>query len=86
MRTRTPDGREAADQRLAVLAGPLLACADRETAYELPDVADCPARSGAVCSLCCPLDSECGDMCRKGEAAGPVLIPVPTLPLPPREG
>ncbi|MFF3338895.1 purine-cytosine permease family protein [Streptomyces flavidovirens] len=58
-------------------------CAVCETAYELPDIADCPARSGPICSLCCSLDAHCGDACRKGgAAAGPVLMPVPVL----REG
>ncbi|MGW1817129.1 purine-cytosine permease family protein [Streptomyces sp. NPDC002125] len=55
-------------------------CTVCETAYELPDIADCPVQSGPICSLCCSLDAECGDVCRKEPAAGPVLMPVPTLP------
>lgn len=58
-------------------------CSVCETAYELPDIADCPVQSGPICSLCCSLDSECGDVCRKDPAAsGPVLMPVPTVPAP----
>lgn len=56
-------------------------CSVCETAYELADIADCPVRSGPIRSLCCSLDSECGDVCRMDPAAaGPVLMPVPTVP------
>jgi purine-cytosine permease-like protein len=54
-------------------------CSVCETAYELPDIADCPVRSGPICSLCCSLDAECGDVCRKEPQAGPVLMPMPTV-------
>ncbi|MYV52075.1 hypothetical protein [Streptomyces sp. SID3212] len=54
-------------------------CAVCETAYELPDIADCPVRSGPICSLCCSLDSTCGDACRKVRDAAPVLMPLPTV-------
>ncbi|WP_329040323.1 hypothetical protein OHT61_20890 [Streptomyces sp. NBC_00178] len=56
-------------------------CAECETGYELPDIADCPVRSGPVCSLCCSLDAECGDVCRK-EPAGRVVLPMPTVRTP----
>ncbi|MFG2521648.1 purine-cytosine permease family protein [Streptomyces sp. NPDC048527] len=54
-------------------------CTVCDTAYELPDIADCPVRSGPICSLCCSLDAECGDACRKQPQAGPVLMPMPTV-------
>ncbi|MCX4643423.1 MULTISPECIES: cytosine permease [unclassified Streptomyces] len=54
-------------------------CSVCETAYELPDIADCPVQSGPICSLCCSLDAECGDVCRKEPQAGPVLMPMPTV-------
>ncbi|MEV3932040.1 hypothetical protein [Streptomyces sp. NPDC053728] len=57
-------------------------CAVCDTAYELPDIADCPVQSGPICSLCCSLDAECGDVCRKEPAAGPVLMPLPTVRTP----
>ncbi|GHC48634.1 purine-cytosine permease family protein [Streptomyces flavofungini] len=55
-------------------------CAVCETAYELPDIADCPVQSGPICSLCCSLDAQCGDVCRTSPVSGPVLMPVPTVP------
>lgn len=56
-------------------------CSVCETAYGLPDIADCPIRSGPIRSLCRSLDSEGGDVCRMDPAAaGPVLMPVPTVP------
>lgn len=54
-------------------------CAVCATAYELPDIADCPVQAGPICSLCCSLDAECGDACRKNPAAAPVLMPLPTV-------
>ncbi|MER5551526.1 hypothetical protein ABT001_07575 [Streptomyces sp. NPDC002793] len=57
-------------------------CAVCETAYELPDIADCPVQAGPICSLCCSLDAECGDVCRKGPTAGPVLLPTPVVRAP----
>ncbi|MFJ1600503.1 purine-cytosine permease family protein [Streptomyces sp. NPDC088261] len=54
-------------------------CAVCETAYELPDIADCPVQSGPICSLCCSLDATCGDACRKVTDAAPVLMPLPTV-------
>ncbi|MET9483843.1 hypothetical protein [Streptomyces sp. NPDC006638] len=54
-------------------------CAVCETAYELPDIADCPVQSGPICSLCCSLDATCGDVCRKVTDAAPVLMPLPTV-------
>ncbi|MGW0735138.1 hypothetical protein [Streptomyces sp. NPDC002851] len=44
-----------------------------------PDIADCPVQAGPICSLCCSLDAECGDVCRKSPAAEPVLMPLPTV-------
>lgn len=54
-------------------------CSVCETAYELPDIADCPVRSGPICSLCCSLDATCGDVCRKAPQAGAVVLPMPTV-------
>ncbi|MEU6680273.1 hypothetical protein [Streptomyces sp. NPDC046925] len=55
-------------------------CVVCRTHYALPDIADCPAHDGPICSLCCSLDSQCGDVCPKEPTAGPVLLPVPQLP------
>ncbi|WP_354698919.1 hypothetical protein DSM112329_04618 [Paraconexibacter sp. AEG42_29] len=32
--------------------------------YEMPDVAHCPFHSGAICSLCCTLESSCKSVCK----------------------
>ncbi|MET7957314.1 hypothetical protein ABZT07_25525 [Streptomyces sp. NPDC005317] len=50
-------------------------CVVCRTHYALPDITDCPAHDGPIC----PLDSQCGDVCRKEPTAGPVLLPVPQL-------
>ncbi|MCQ4082348.1 hypothetical protein NGB36_17515 [Streptomyces sp. RB6PN25] len=50
------------------------------TAYELPDIADCPAHGGAICSLCCSLDAGCHDACTKRPTGEPVLLPTPSVP------
>lgn len=34
--------------------------------YEAPDILDCPYHKGYICSLCCTLEKECHDMCKKG--------------------
>ena len=56
-------GARAADlgsyQRLAVQR-----CVVCEREYEAPDMAQCPAYRGAICSLCCTLDARCGDLCK----------------------
>ncbi|MEE3503392.1 hypothetical protein [Acidiphilium acidophilum] len=40
--------------------------------YEKQDMTSCPFHAGSICSLCCSLDSDCGDMCKQPHAA-PVL-------------
>ncbi|PND39276.1 hybrid sensor histidine kinase/response regulator [Paucibacter aquatile] len=39
-------------------------CVICEREYEGPDMAQCPAYQGAICSLCCSLDARCGDLCK----------------------
>lgn len=41
-----------------------LECCLCETAFELEDMSYCPAYQGAICSLCCSLDSRCQDSCK----------------------
>ncbi|QUQ71721.1 purine-cytosine permease family protein [Kutzneria sp. CA-103260] len=48
-------------------------CVVCEDPYELPDVVDCVHHGGAVCSLCCTLESSCGQVC---QTTGPVLVPL----------
>ncbi|MBN3835241.1 response regulator [Burkholderia sp. Ac-20344] len=39
-------------------------CVICENAFEPDDMAHCPAYGGAICSLCCSLDSRCNDSCK----------------------
>ena len=39
-------------------------CVMCQQSYEAEDMAACPAYGGMICSLCCALDSRCGDLCR----------------------
>ena len=41
-----------------------LECCICETRFERDDIAYCPAYQGAICSLCCSLDSRCMDVCK----------------------
>jgi signal transduction histidine kinase/CheY-like chemotaxis protein/purine-cytosine permease-like protein len=40
-------------------------CANR---FDQEDMTHCPAYAGTICSLCCSLDSRCGDVCKPGAA------------------
>jgi signal transduction histidine kinase/CheY-like chemotaxis protein len=42
----------------------LQTCCVCERDYEAPDVAQCPAYQGPICSLCCTLDARCDDLCK----------------------
>jgi len=39
-------------------------CVVCERDYEAPDMSDCPAYRGPICSLCCALDARCEDLCK----------------------
>ena len=56
----TPD----ADAQGADKADVLQRCVICERDYEGPDMAQCPAYQGPICSLCCTLDARCGDLCK----------------------
>lgn len=56
---RTPVAAEGDYARLR--PGVCVICAQR---YEAPDLAQCPAYQGQICSLCCTLDARCGDLCK----------------------
>jgi signal transduction histidine kinase/CheY-like chemotaxis protein len=45
-------------------AGTVLRCVICENTFEREDMAHCPAYAGAICSLCCSLDSRCNDSCK----------------------
>lgn len=42
----------------------LLGCSICENQFEREDMSFCPAYQGAICSLCCSLDSRCMDSCK----------------------
>ncbi len=48
--------------------------------YEREDMAGCPFHEGAICSLCCSLDSACHDMCKKPHAAPAMPYGTPVVP------
>src|SRR5207302_3324338 len=39
-------------------------CVICEHQFEAEDMAQCPAYSGAICSLCCSLETRCRDACK----------------------
>ena len=39
-------------------------CRICENRFDHEDMSHCPSYDGAICSLCCALDSRCGDQCR----------------------
>jgi purine-cytosine permease-like protein len=48
---------------------PVINCTTCNEGYEEPDMTDCPYHKGPICSLCCTLETECHDMCKKPGAA-----------------
>ena len=44
---------------------PVLNCVTCTDDYESPDMTYCPYHKGTICSLCCTLERECHDMCKK---------------------
>jgi signal transduction histidine kinase/CheY-like chemotaxis protein len=49
--------------------GEVVRCAVCENQFESEDMARCPAYGGAICSLCCSLESRCHDRCKTGSRA-----------------
>jgi signal transduction histidine kinase/CheY-like chemotaxis protein len=44
----------------------ILNCTVCQNDFEVEDMTSCPAYGGAICSLCCSLDSRCHDQCKDG--------------------
>jgi len=67
---------------------PAIACSICEHEFEPEDMAYCPAYGGAICSLCCSLDSRCGDACKPHSTRLQAQLAAPLAPvlrrLPPR--
>ncbi len=59
-------------------------CSICENLFEPNDMSHCPAYGGAICSLCCSLETRCHDRCKEGsrisdqlEAIAKVILPDP---------
>lgn len=67
----------AREARPVGLPGQSVQCSICENHFEVEDMAHCPAYGGAICSLCCTLESRCHDRCktdsRAVEQAGQLL-------------
>lgn len=48
-------------------------CCSCNYEYESQDITHCPFHAGNICSLCCSLESACGDQCKR-EGALPVRV------------
>nr|MDQ2838950.1 hypothetical protein [Actinomycetota bacterium] len=59
------------------LSSATLECSVCAHSFERPDMAGCPFHGGAICSLCCSLDKQCHDMCKKAPATDAVKIDPP---------
>ncbi len=47
----------------------MLACVSCGFTYEVEDMSVCPFHAGAICSLCCSLESACHDACKDEKSA-----------------
>lgn len=62
-------GRYYLARRREVGAPARVACVICENTFETADTAHCPFYSGAICSLCCTLETRCHDACKQGARA-----------------
>lgn len=51
-----------------------ISCVSCSYDYEALDMLHCPHHEGALCSLCCSLNDECHDVCKRGEALTAIAI------------
>ena len=47
----------------------MLTCVSCGFTYEVEDMSMCPFHTGAICSLCCSLESACHDVCKDEKSA-----------------
>ncbi len=59
-------------------------CCICQNEYEGEDMAWCPAYEGAICSLCCSLDSRCNDVCKNEKTLSDHLLEYSAYLLPKR--
>ncbi len=57
----------------------IITCTLCEHGFEHEDMAFCPAYGGAICSLCCSLDSRCGDSCKPAATRLPAQLMIPLV-------
>ncbi|WP_298139293.1 hypothetical protein [Acidiferrobacter sp.] len=56
------------------------ACTSCGFEFAKEDMACCPHGKGAICSLCCSLDTTCRDICKTAIAGVPVTTAAPICP------
>ncbi|MEV4558410.1 hypothetical protein AB0K51_15670 [Kitasatospora sp. NPDC049285] len=77
---RTDDQDEPLFTEDGLLSAATLTCTVCAEAFERPDIAGCPFHQGAICSLCCSLEKDCHDACKKsGSGSGPVDLAMPAV-------
>jgi signal transduction histidine kinase/CheY-like chemotaxis protein len=69
---------------LVVTDTKMVTCKICDNAFEIEDMTSCPAYDGAICSLCCSLDSRCHDQCKVGARFSDQLTHFVTATLPRR--
>jgi purine-cytosine permease-like protein len=52
------------DSNVASTSRKILVCRVCSGSFEAFDSLDCPFHKGSICSLCCTVESRCGDMCK----------------------
>jgi purine-cytosine permease-like protein len=57
----------------AVITG-AATCVVCDCVFEAPDMAQCPAYRGTICSLCCSLDARCHDVCKPQNGANACAV------------
>jgi hypothetical protein len=70
------------DSANATTAGkllPVITCTVCHDGYETLDIAHCPFHHGPICSLCCTLEKDCHDMCKKADTVDTVATPAPAV-------
>ncbi|WP_232663614.1 purine-cytosine permease family protein [Pseudonocardia sp. TRM90224] len=58
-----------------LLSTALLSCGKCHEEFERPDMAGCDFHGGAVCSLCCSLETSCHDACKAGGTSADLPMP-----------
>ncbi|MDF1721972.1 MAG: ATP-binding protein [Minwuia sp.] len=57
-------------------------CSICDYSFDHEDMSHCPFHSGPICSLCCTLESNCGDFCKPDARVGAVILKVLRICMP----